>query len=230
MNRCRIDGNRHFHILVGHRIFMLPAEEETAEAGQRASGQITDGKLLSREEELLARLVEEPGRQYRDVWVRFHVRDHPAEQGRMEGNARVQHKMIFALQLGQDRIVRPGDTDVFILRDDNNARESPFQPLRCQFLRRIITEEDRYLKIRILNAAKSDINLVLAAIHDQTCGKNRRHGSGTSLQDNEYNPVYFTGKNALCKESQWQKTGFDDILSRRQGCRLPNQQGRGLLH
>ena len=49
------------------------------------------------------------------------------------------------------------------------------------------------------------------------------------LQDNVYNLFYFTGKRKLCKESQWRKTGFDDILNKRQGQRLAESTGKRVV-
>ena len=76
------------------------------------------------------------------------------------------------------------------------------------------TLEECKLSKRILDAAESDVNLVPAAVHDKTRGKNRGHAQTPPPCRFSQYPFYFTGNSPLCKESEWQKPAINGILDR----------------
>ena len=195
-------------------VFPFPAEEKTAEAAKQASEQAADGKQPPREKQFLPVLAEKTGRQNRNIGMCFHIGYHPPKQGRMEGNSRIHHEMVFALQLGQYGVVRAGRADVLFLGKHHDTGESPLQPVGRQFVGGIVAEKDGNFQVRILDAAESDVNLVPAAVHDKTRGKNRGHAQTPPPCRFSQYPFYFTGNSPLCKESEWQKPAINGILDR----------------
>ena len=97
---------------VRHGEVRAPAAEEFAIVFKQAAQKVMDGNPLFRKILLGAVLIQHPGRQDRDVGMGFHVHNHPAEQGRLEGNVRVHDQMVFALEMGKHRVVGTAEANV----------------------------------------------------------------------------------------------------------------------
>ena len=80
--------------------------------------------------------------------------------------------MVFALQMGNHRIVGAAETDVSLLRKNRYAGEKPFGLFGSGVIRRIVRQEDIHIHIRVLNTSEGVRQFITAVIQHQAGGKN----------------------------------------------------------
>ena len=117
-------------------------------------------------------LVHDPGRQDRDLGMGFHILNHPAEQGRLKRHVRIHDQMVFALEVGEHRVVGTAEADVALLRQDGDAGEKPLDFFGGHILRGVVRQVNIHIQIRVLNTPKGVSQFVPAVIKHQAGRKN----------------------------------------------------------